>query len=207
MKGGSEFEDYEPNPMLGYRGAARCTQEPEVLGLELAAIKKVRNAEGHKNLYLAISCVRTAQELASVKQLVTAAGLHRSASFKLYMLAQVPSNVLQLEDFAKVGIDGVIADVKALATLILGVDSSARRMKESYPEIDASVLWCLEKLAVDGKKLGLTVGASNVEVAREGKLIERFVGWGYSSVSMGYEEVGQAREIVAEAEKKLVKKG
>lgn len=205
LGGGSEYEIYELNPMLGYRGAARHIKEPEVFGLELEAIKKVRNVHGYKNLHLLAPFVRTPKELADIKMLVSSAGLHRGVNFRIYMMARAPSTVLRLGDFAKVGIDGISVDVNDLAQLVLAIDRSSGRVDEDMQQIDDSVLWCMERIGQGGREYGMAVGASGDEALDPG-LAEKLVGWGYSYISVSPEAVGKVRGRVAEAEKKLVSK-
>ncbi len=49
-------------------------------------------------------------------------GLVRSDQFKLWMMVEIPSNVILLEDFIKVGIDGVSVGSNDLTMLVLGTD-------------------------------------------------------------------------------------
>ena len=42
LEGGERFEPEEANPMIGYRGCFRYTKEPDLFGLELRAIARVR---------------------------------------------------------------------------------------------------------------------------------------------------------------------
>src|SRR3989344_1980704 len=99
LTGGREFEPNEPNPMLGYRGAFRYIHDPEVFKLELEAIKTVREKKGFKNLWMMIPFVRTPRELEMVKKIINDAGLTRSSSFKIWMMVEIPTNVILLEDF------------------------------------------------------------------------------------------------------------
>lgn len=196
LDGGEDFEAFEENPALGVRGARRHLRDADVFVLELEALKKARNVGGFRNLSLVLPLVRTPEELSSLKQLVTAAGLHRSASFKLYLMVQTPANVLRLADFAKAGIDGLVVDGEHLARLVLGND-----VVEG--EVDASVAWCLEKAAVEGRKAGMNVGFSGG--LSEG-LLGRVVGWGYGFVVVSPANLSDSREKIAEEEKKLVSK-
>ena len=66
-----------------------------------------------------IPFVRTVAELTAVKKIITSANLIRSSSFQLWMMAEIPSNVILLEDFLKVGIAGAceviyVEDIKFL---------------------------------------------------------------------------------------------
>ena len=107
LKWGKLYEPEESNPMLGFRGASRYISSPDVFNMELEAIKLVRNKYGYKNIWLMIPFVRTVQELTQVKKIVTDAGLIRSPSFKFLMMTEIPSNVILLDKFIDVGIDGI----------------------------------------------------------------------------------------------------
>lgn len=206
LKGGSEFESAEDNPMIGYRGAFRYIKEPDEFALELEAIKRVRNVHGLKNLHLMIPFVRSPRELAAVKQLITAAGLHRSTTFKLYMMAEIPTNVIQLEKFAEVGIDGISVGSNDLTQLTLGVDRDSSKVAEEFNELDEAVLWSLEKLGREGRKLGLSVGICGQAPSVYPDLCQKLVEWGYSYISVSPDVIGKVRSIVAEAESKISKK-
>lgn len=206
LKGGAEFETKEENPMLGYRGAFRYIKEPDEFALELEAIKRVRNVHGMKNLHLMIPFVRSPKELAAVKQLVTAAGLHRSTNFHLYMMAEIPTNVIQLAQFAEVGIDGISVGSNDLTQLTLGVDRDSGKVAEEFNELDEAVLWSLEKLGREGRKLGLSVGICGQAPSVYPELSEKLVEWGYSYISVSPDVVDRVRDIVSAAEKNLTKK-
>lgn len=206
LKGGAEFENPEDNPMLGYRGAFRYIKEPDEFALELEAIKRVRNVHGFKNLHLMIPFVRSPKELAAVKQLITAAGLHRSSTFHLYMMAEIPTNVIQLQNFAEVGIDGISVGSNDLTQLTLGVDRDSDKVAEEFNELDEAVLWSLEKLGREGRKLGLSVGICGQAPSVYPELAEKLVEWGYSYISVSPDVVDKVRGIVAETEKKISKK-
>lgn len=206
LKGGKEFEVAEANPMLGFRGAYRYINDPDQFALELEAIKKVRNVHGLKNLQLMIPFVRSPHELAEVKKIITAAGLHRSSSFHLYMMAELPTNVIELERFAEVGIDGISVGSNDLTQLILGVDRDSTKVSEEFNELDPAVQWALEKLGREGRRLGLSVGICGQAPSVYPELAQKLVEWGYSYISVSPDVVDEVRAIVAAAENSLVKK-
>ena len=91
--------------MLGYRGASRYITDIDTFRLELDAIKKVR--EKYNNLWVMIPFVRTVNELSQTVKIMEAEGLQRSEDFKIWMMVEVPSNIILLEKFLAVGIDGI----------------------------------------------------------------------------------------------------
>ncbi len=206
LKGGAQFEPEEPNPMLGFRGAARYIAAPAVFELELEAIKLVRNKMNLKNLWLMIPFVRTPKELLEVKKIVAAAGLLRSSTFKLWMMVEIPTNVIRLADFLEVGIDGVSIGSNDLTMLMLGTDRDNSEVAHDFSELDPSVLWALEHVVRTCAKSGVTASICGQAPSDYPELVEKLVSWGVTSVSVNPDAIDHVRQTVYEAEKKLVSK-
>ncbi|MEK7525240.1 MAG: aldolase/citrate lyase family protein, partial [Patescibacteria group bacterium] len=201
------YEPQEPNPMLGYRGAYRYIFDESVFRLELEAIKNVRNKLGHKNLWLMIPFVRTKEQMLKVKQIVASHGLARSNSFKLWMMVEIPSNVILLDDFISVGIDGVSIGSNDLTMLILGTDRDNETVASVFDERDPAVLWALEKIVKTAHKHNITCSICGQAPSIYSDLTEKLVEWGITSVSVSPDAVDRTRRIVYEAEKRLLQHG
>jgi len=204
--GGAGFEPEEENPLLGFRGAFRYLADPKVLELELAAIKKVRNQMKLKNLWLMIPFCRTPGELSEVKKIIVGSGLTRRPSFKLWLMVEIPANVILLEEFIKVGIDGVSIGSNDLTMLILGVDRDNADLARQFNELDPAVLWALEKTIKVCQKAKITVSICGQAPSIYFDLVEKLVSWGITSLSVNPDAIERTREIVYEAEKRLARK-
>lgn len=204
LKGGSAFEPEEPNPMLGFRGAARYIANPDVFELELEAIKTVRNKMGHKNLWIMIPFVRTPEELSEVKKMVAASGLARSSTFKLWMMVEIPTNVIRIEDFLEVGIDGVSIGSNDLTMLTMGTDRDNSEVAHDFSEQDPSVMWAFERVIKTCAKRGVTTSMCGQAPSDYPDLVEKLVSWGITSVSVNPDAVDHVRATVAAAEHRLV---
>lgn len=203
LVGGDEFEPEEANPMLGFRGAYRYISDPAVFTLELAAIKYVRNKLGFKNLWLMIPFVHTPKEFAQVKKIVAVEGLLRSPSFKLWMMVEIPSNVILLEDFIAQGIDGVSIGSNDLTMLILGVDRDNSEVAQVFNEQDPAVLWALERVIKTCHAHHITVSICGQAPSDFPELVERLVSWGITSISVNQDVIDHVRETVYQAEQRL----
>ncbi len=203
--GGKDFEPEEPNPMLGYRGAFRYINDPEVFELELEAIKFVRNKSGFKNLWLMIPFVRTINELEEVKKIVSASGLNRSSNFKLWMMVEIPSNVILLDKFIDCGIDGVSIGSNDLTMLLLGTDRDNEEVAMEFDERNDAVLWALEKVIKTCHKRKITASICGQAASTYPTLVESLVKWGVTSVSVSPDAVGSVRKLISECEKKIIK--
>jgi len=205
LKGGTHFEPVEPNPMLGFRGAYRYIKDEAVFNLELEAIKLVRNKFGFKNLHLMIPFVRNVEELIAVKRLVAAAGLARSNSFKLWMMVEIPANVILLEEFIKVGIDGVSIGSNDLTMLILGTDRDNEMVASEFNENNPAVLWALEHVVKTAAKHKITCSLCGQAASQYPDLVEKLVKWGITSVSVSPDAVDNTRRNIAFIEKRILK--
>lgn len=204
LKWGSLYEPEEPNPLLGFRGAIRYIHTPDVFLMELEAIKKVRNKWGLKNLHLMIPFVRTPQELIQVKKILADAGLLRSPSFRLYMMVEIPSNVILLEEFIKVGIDGVSIGSNDLTMLTLGMDRDNAEISKEFNELDPAVLWCLEKTIKTAKKTGITCSICGQAPSNHPDLLEKLVEWGITAISVSPDALTRSRQLIHWAEAKKI---
>lgn len=204
LKGGDKFEPVESNPMLGYRGAFRYIKDPDIFKLELEAIKKVR--EKHKNLQLMIPFVRSIEELKAVRAIVEDFGLFEDPEFKFWMMVEIPVNVVMLEEFIEVGIDGVSIGSNDLTMLILGTDRDNEEVSSEFNELNPAVLWALERVVKTCHKFGITCSICGQAPSIYPELTEMLVKWGITSISVNPDVITHTREIVYQAEEKILKK-
>jgi len=201
LKGGEKYEEVEDNPMIGYRGASRYITDVETFKLELAAIKRVR--EKYNNLWVMIPFVRTVDELAKTVKIMEAEGLKRSEDFKIWMMVEVPSNIILLEKFIAVGIDGMSIGSNDLTQLTLGIDRDNARLAEEFDERDEAVMASLERAVKVAKSMGITSSVCGQAPSVYPELTEKLVEWGITSVSVSPDMIDQTREIIARVEERL----
>jgi len=201
LRGGAKYEHSEENPMIGFRGASRYIQEPDIFRLELDAIKLVRSE--FTNLAIMVPFVRTPAELQGVKQALAEEGLVRSPDFKLWMMVEVPSNVLILDRFIDVGIDGISIGSNDLTQLVLGVDRDSEKLAATFDERNEAVMLAIQTAVTTARRRGLTVSICGQAPSVYPEVTEHLVEWGATSVSVSPDMIDQTREIIADAEAKL----
>lgn len=204
--GGKEYEPNESNPMLGYRGAYRYMHDPEVFELEIEAIKIVREKHNLKNLSLMIPFVRTVAELKAVKKILSKNGLHRSPTFKLWMMVEIPSNVILLDKFIEEGIDGVSIGSNDLTMLILGTDRDNSEVASEFDEQNPAVLWALEHIIKTCHRYKITSSICGQAPSLYPALVEKLVHWGVTSISVSPDAIDTVRKNISTVEKKLLHK-
>lgn len=158
--GGKQFEPKEQNPMLGFRGASRYYSDlyKEGFGLECKAIKKVREQMGLSNLKVMIPFCRTVEEGQKVIEIMTEYELEQGKNgLEVYVMVEIPSNVILAEDFAEV-FDGFSIGSNDLTQLTLGVDRDSELMNELFNEHDKAaksmIAMAIEKANKTNTKIG-----------------------------------------------------
>jgi len=204
LPGGEKWEPEESNPMLGFRGAHRYISDPDVFNLELQAIKKVRDK--YKNLWMMIPFVRSPEELSKVRRIIAAEGLLDTTTFKLWMMVELPVNVIRLKEFIEVGIDGVSIGSNDLTMLLLGTDRDNSEVAEAFDERSEVVRWALRKTIKTCQKHGVTSSICGQAPSMYDDLVEDLVKWGTTSISVNPDAIYRVREIISKAEKDIIKK-
>lgn len=204
--GGKAFEPEEENPFLGFRGAFRYLSDPAVFELELKAIKNVRNKHNLKNLWLMIPFCRTPKELQEVKKIIVSNGLNRSPSFKLWLMVEIPANVILLKDFIKVGIDGVSIGSNDLTMLLLGVDRDNAELAGLFNELNPAVFWALKKTIKTCRQAKITSSICGQAPSIYPDLVEKLIEWGITSISVSPDAIERTRELAYRVETRILKK-
>jgi pyruvate,water dikinase len=204
LEGGERFEPHEENPMMGYRGAARYIQEPELFKMELEAIKKVRDEFHLTNLWLMIPFVRRIGELRAIKDIMEGVELYRTRDFKLWIMVEVPSTVILIDQFCKEGIDGISIGTNDLTQLTLGIDRDNATMAKGFDERNEAVLRSLKRVVTVCNKYNVTSSLCGQAPSVYPEFAEKLVEFGITSMSVNPDAVERTRKIVASAEQKIM---
>jgi pyruvate,water dikinase len=203
LRGGERFEPQESNPMIGYRGALRYTREPDVFRLELAALTRVWE-EGHTNLHVMLPFVRTARELERCRELIAQSGLLSRRGFELWVMAEVPSVLFNLERYAALGIAGISIGSNDLTQLLLGADRDNEVLAETFDERDPAVTEYLAQLIPRARELGLRTSICGQAPSVHPEYAELLVRAGIDAISVSVDVVERTRALVAAAERRLL---
>jgi len=139
--GGNIYEPKEANPMIGWRGASRY-YDPKfrpAFDLECKAIKKVREEIGLTNIKVMVPFCRTVEEGKKVVKILKENGLKRGKNgLEIYVMIEVPSNIILAEEFAKI-FDGFSIGSNDLTQLTLGLDRDSELISHVSDERNPSV--------------------------------------------------------------------
>lgn len=201
--GGQQFEPKEANPMIGWRGASRYYSDDyrDGFALECRAVRKVRAEIGFENVIVMIPFCRTLTEADKVLEELTRNGLKRGKNgLEVYVMCEVPSNVILAEQFAK-RFDGFSIGSNDLTQLTLGIDRDSERLSDIFDEEDGAVIASIEqvitKVQASGRKIGLCGQAPSNKPAFARLLVKA----GINSISVTPDSFISVKQQIAKAER------
>jgi pyruvate,water dikinase len=208
LLGGKFFEPDEDNPMLGFRGASRYAHPAyaEGFALECAAMKRVREEMGLRNVKLMIPFCRRVDEAEKVVKQMAEFGLERGKNgLEIYVMCEIPNNVIQIDAFSKY-FDGFSIGSNDLAQLVLGVDRDSEIVAFDYDERDAGVKEMI-RLSVEGcRRNKRHSGLCGQAPSDYPEIAEFLVDIGIDSMSLNPDAVLKTTLHALDVEKKMKRK-
>ena len=205
LKGGDEFEPYEPSALLGWRGASRYYDPKyiEAFKLECQAVVKVREEFGLKNLNVMIPFCRNVEECEKVVKIMAECGLERGKDFKVWLMAEIPSNIILADQFNKY-VDGYSIGSNDLTMLVLGCDRDNDTVSHIYDERNLAVRRAVRHLIEVAHSEGKTVSICCQAPSVYPEFCEFLIKSGIDSISVNPDTVKFTKKLVAQVEQRVM---
>jgi pyruvate,water dikinase len=211
LVGGRQFEPVEENPMIGFRGASRYYSPlyKDGFALECRAMKKVRDEMGFTNVKLMIPFCRTVEEGKKVVATMRDFGLEQGKnSLEIYVMVEIPSNVLMAEQFAEV-FDGFSIGSNDLTQLTLGLDRDSALVSDLFNEKNPAVIRLIASAIRAARHKGIKIGLCGQAPSDMPEFAQFLVNEGINSISFnadallkGIDNMNQAEAAKAEMTRK-----
>lgn len=205
LVGGKNFEPVEENPMIGFRGASRYYNPmyKEGFRLECEAMKVVRDEMGLTNVKLMIPFCRTVDEGKKVIDVMHEFGLTRGNNgLEIYVMAEIPSNVMQAEDFAA-EFDGFSIGSNDLTQLTLGIDRDSALIADLFSEQNKSAKTMIAMMISRAKAVHAKIGLCGQAPSDFPEFAQFLVEQGIDSISFNPDALLKGIENINKAEAKM----
>jgi pyruvate,water dikinase len=205
LLGGRPFEPTEENPMIGFRGASRYYDPRYRDGflLECRAMKVVREEMGLTNVKLMVPFCRTVEEGRRVLAVMAEAGLQRgSQGLEVYVMCEIPANVILTEDFAEI-FDGFSIGSNDLTQLTLGLDRDSEIVAHLFDERNPAVKKLVADVIHRARACGRKVGICGQAPSDYPEFARFLVECGIDSISLNPDTVLKTTQEILDMEREL----
>ena len=205
LLGGTYFEPHEENPMIGFRGASRYYDDKyrAAFVLECEAMKKVREEMGLTNVKLMIPFCRTVEEGEKVIKVMADEGLIRGENeLEIYMMVEIPSNVILIEDFGKI-FDGFSIGSNDLTQLTLGLDRDSAEVAHIFDERNKAVMDLIRTAIAKANKMGKKIGICGQGPSDYPEFAKFLVECGIDTISLTSDTVVKTTLYIKRVERSL----
>ncbi|MEM0231773.1 MAG: phosphoenolpyruvate synthase [Candidatus Methanomethyliaceae archaeon] len=201
--GGELYEPYEGNPMIGWRGASRYYHPKfkEAFKLEVLAMKKVKEEFGLDNLAVMVPFCRIPEEGKKVVEIIESImGKRTEKGYKIYVMCEIPSNILQAEEFLEI-FDGMSIGSNDLTQLVLGIDRDNEILQGLADERNESVKKMIAQVIKLCREKNKYIGICGQAPSDFPEVVEFLVREGIESISVNSDVVIKTIELVKKNEK------
>ncbi len=204
LLGGELYEPHEENPMIGWRGASRYYDDKfkTAFGFECDALKKVRDEMGLTNVIPMVPFCRTTNEADQVLAVMKEHGLDREEGVKIYVMCEIPANVLMADEFLD-RFDGFSIGSNDLTQLVLGLDRDNSVIAHISNEKDEAVKRMVKTAVEACKRRGKYIGICGQAPSDFPDFAQFLVGLGIESLSFTPDTVIKTMPMIAETEQAL----
>ncbi|MDJ0712865.1 MAG: PEP/pyruvate-binding domain-containing protein [Prochloraceae cyanobacterium] len=191
------------NPHFKHRGTYNYLLNPTLFALELEALARVRRS-GYTNVNLILPFVRSLEEFNFCRRWVEQVGLTTQESFKLWIMAEVPSVLFLLPKYVEAGVQGISIGTNDLTELILGTNREIGDLSPKFNALHPAMLEAIEQLIKLAKSLKIPCSICGQAPVEYPEIIEHLVRWGISSISVELEGVERTYQAIARAEHSIL---
>jgi pyruvate,water dikinase len=205
LLGGRAFEPHEENPMLGFRGASRYydPRYRDGFALECRALARVRGEMGLTNVKIMVPFCRTVEEARRVRDELARHGLVQGElGLELYVMCELPSNVVQAAAFAEV-FDGFSIGSNDLTQLVLGVDRDSEVVAHLFDERDPAVRSMIAEAIRAAHDAQRKIGICGQAPSDYPEFARFLVEEGIDSISLNADSVMQTTRVILDAEREF----
>ena len=153
---------------------------------------------GFDNVVIMVPFCRRLEEANKVLKILAEQGLERGKNgLEIYVMCEVPSNVLLADKFAE-RFDGFSIGSNDLTQLILGVDRDSAALADLFDEQDEAVKIAIRHVIKAAHKAGRKVGICGQAPSDYPEFAQFLVEAGIDSISLNPDSVIQVKRRLAE---------
>jgi pyruvate,water dikinase len=198
---GGDDEPIERNPLLGWRGIGRELEEPDVLELELRAVRRALE-DGCTRVGVKLPFIRFVEEYRAVVDLVERLGMRAHEDVALGVSIETPASAAQVREYIDEGADFVSVGVSDLAMCVLALDRESHKVADLFDPAHPAVVEVLTQIAETARSAGIYSCVCG-ESARDPRLLPVLVRSGFDAIGVSLSYFASAKQEIARIESRM----
>lgn len=192
-------KDFEPEALNSVYGAAHYLNNGELLKRVLMIVRRIRNVYKKRNVDIAIHSPMNGSFVSDFKKSLSAVGLTRTSTFKVYAIIDNPTEVIMADDILESKIDGLVLNMPRIVRVMQGFDindTEARYnlgVNSAFKIVDAVV-----DITRNTPRRVVVMTENNKD------LIKYCIQMGVYGISVSYKDVKDCRRLVSDEEAQLI---
>ncbi len=186
------------------RGSLRLLHQKSLLDPLIEAVQFGRNKKGFKNIHVVIPFVRSVEEVLQIKRELAVKKLIRKSSLEIWLEIAIPENIVNLEDYLELGVDGIVLNLDELIAYLNGFDHLEPELMFYKNEVSGLLKFLEDSLKIlhKSKVPFIATGSLNLYPEVLEFLVEKGV---YGMVVQKY-EAHSIKDLLHQAERKVILK-
>jgi pyruvate, water dikinase len=193
-------------PLTGARPACRgigChLLDHQLLHAELRMIREIAT-DGITNLHLILPFVRSVQEVIFVQEQLREAGLQTGIQPPLWIMAEVPSVVYLLDQYAQMNLQGIAIGLNDFTQLLLGADRNHPDFWDCLQTNQSVVMSAVTELVKKAHQLGFQTMLCGELKPYPAEFLTQLMQAGLDAVTVGLSDLDAMHTAIAQAELKI----
>ncbi|MDX9739413.1 MAG: PEP/pyruvate-binding domain-containing protein [Candidatus Dojkabacteria bacterium] len=194
---GKDFEDKELEDSV--YGLAHYVNNRELLRRVLMIVRRVRNVYKKRNMDIAIHSPMNGSLMNDFKKSVSAAGLRRTSTFKIFAVIDSPTEVILADEILDTKIDGLVLNMPRVVRVMQGFDMNDLKAKYNLGVNSAFKIVDAISDTTRNTPKQLIVMAENSK-----DLIKYCVQTGVYGISVSYQDIKESRKLVSDEEARVI---
>ena len=194
---GKEFEAYPLDDST--HGLVHYISNKELLKRILMILRRVRNIYKKRNVDIAIHSPMNGSYVKEFKKSLSAAGLRRTSTFRVYAIVDNPTEVILADEILDSNIDGLVLNMPRIVRIMQGFDMNDNEAKYNLGVNSAfKIVDAIVDITRSTSRHIIVMGENNKD------LIKYCVQTGVYGISVNYQDIKDARKLVSDEEAKLI---
>lgn len=184
------------------RGSLRLLHQSSLLNPLIESLDFVRHKKNLLNIHIVVPFVRSVRELMQIKRELAIKKLMRKNSLQIWLEICTPENMINLDEYLLVGVDGVVLNLDELISHFNGFDPKEEELAFYKHQVEGLINFLEDGIRLLHKSKMHFIAFGSVSL--NPKMLEFLVEKGVYGIVVDRYEAHSAKDLLNQAEKRMI---